>query len=436
MQLYIAVRAIKGRKSAIMAAGHRYDCQMPIEPQGPQGAEALQGWKYFRRLMPLLARLHDANCARDKAGNRRLHFDQYCSLILLALFNPLSRSLRALSQASQLKKVQEQLGVKRVSLGALSEAARVFDPDLMVPLLAELAGELRPHATDPRFKAIRHILTAVDSTLVKTLPSLTQAMYSRTKNGESRYYWRLHTHFHIDRHIPVRIDATDPAGRDHSDEKDVLRQHLQADHCYVMDRWFAEFRLFNDIADAQSSYVCRIRDNSNFEVVDERPVSEAAQQAGVLRDAVVRLGMGSKPAARPHHKVRLVVVAVQPHEKRGGRKGKTAGPASNGQLLIATNLLEVPAEIIALIYQHRWAIEIFFRFFKHVLGCQHLLSATPDGIAIQAYCALIACMLINLWTEHKPTLRTYEMLVWHFLGWASDEELLAHLATLKKHTDR
>lgn len=408
---------------------------MQPELQTPPGAEALQGWKYLRRLTPLLARLHDAGCARDKAGNRTLHFDQYGSLILLALFNPLSRSLRARSQASQLQKVQEQLGVKRVSLGSLSEAARVFDPALLAPLIAELAGAVRPHTTDPRFKDVHHLLTAVDSTLVKTLPCLTEAMYSRTKNGASRYYWRLHTHFHIDHQMPVRIDATDPAGRDRSDEKDVLRQHLQADHCYVMDRWFAEFRLFNDIADAGSSYVCRRRDNSNFEVVEERPLSEAARQAGVLRDAVVHLGMGSKPAARPRHQVRLVIVAVKPHAKRGGRKGKTAGPARNGQLLIATNWLWVPAEIIALIDQHRWAIEIFFRFLKHLLGCQHLLSACPDGIAIQAYCALIAWMLINLWTDRKPTLRTYEMLVWHFLGWASDDELLAHLAKLTKQAN-
>jgi IS4 transposase len=201
-----------------------------------------------------------------------------------------------------------------------------------------------------------------------------------------------------------------------------------------MDRWFAQFRLFDEIVDAHSSYVCRIRDNSNFEVVEDRPLSEAARAAGVVQDAVVRLGMGSKAKFRPHHAVRLVVVAVQPHEKRGGRKGKTAGPASNGRLLIATSLLDPPAEIIALIYRYRWMIEIFFRFFKHVLGCKHLLSAHPDGIAIQAYCALIACMLINLWTEYKPTLRTYEMLCWHFLGWASDEELLAHLEKLKKRT--
>ena len=66
-----------------------------------------------------------------------------------------------------------------------------------------------------------------------------------------------------------------------------------------------------------------------------------------------------------------------------------------------------------------------------MLGCQYLLSACPNGIAIQAYCALIACMLISLWTGRKPTLHTYEMLGWHFLGWASDEELIAHLEKLK-----
>jgi hypothetical protein len=396
----------------------------------------LQGWKYFRRLTPLLRRLHDDGCARDKAGNRTLHFDHYCTLLLLSLFSPLARSLRALSQASELHKVQQQLGVPRASLGSLSEAARVFDPDLLVPLIGDLAGELRPRATDPRFQDVRHLITAVDSTLVKTLPCLTEARWSKTKDGQARPYWRLHTHFEVDRHLPVRIDATDPGGSGQSDEKDVLRQHLQADHCYVMDRWFAQFRLFDDIVAAQSSYVCRIRDNSNFEVEEERPLADAARAAGVVQDAVVRLGMGSKPAARPHHQVRLVVVAVSPHEKRGGRKGKTAGPPSTGRLLIATSLLDVPAEVIALIYRHRWMIEIFFRFLKHVLGCRHLLSASPDGIAIQAYCALIACLLISLWTGRKPTLRTYEMLGWYFLGWASEEELLAHLEKLKKQATR
>ena len=78
-----------------------------------------------------------------------------------------------------------------------------------------------------------------------------------------------------------------------------------------------------------------------------------------------------------------------------------------------TNLLDVPAEVIGLIFSHRWAIEIFFRFFKHMLGCRHLLSHDQNGIEIQTYCAIIACMLIALWTGKKPTLRTFEMICFY-----------------------
>jgi hypothetical protein len=149
-------------------------------------------------------------------------------------------------------------------------------------------------------------------------------------------------------------------------------------------------------------------------------------EAGVLLDAVVAMGDTGKADARPDHAIRLVVVQTTPHEKRGG------GPANNGQLLIATNLLDLPAWIIALIYRYRWTIEIFFRFFKHVLGCRHLLSHDPVGVEIQTYCAIIACMLISLWTGRKPTLRTYEMICHYFTGLAEEDELLAHLAKLQK----
>ncbi|MCG2684179.1 MAG: transposase [Planctomycetales bacterium] len=102
-------------------------------------------------------------------------------------------------------------------------------------------------------------------------------------------------------------------------------------------------------------------------------------------------------------------------------------------LLIATNLFDLPAWIIALIYRYRWTIEVFFRFFKHVLGCRHLLSRDQAGIEIQTYCAIIACMLISLWTGRKPTLRTYEMICHYFSGLAEEDELLAHLAKLQAH---
>jgi IS4 transposase len=194
-----------------------------------------------------------------------------------------------------------------------------------------------------------------------------------------------------------------------------------------MDRWYGQFTLFNDIHAKGSSYVCRVKENSVFEVIEERLLSDADLKAGVIRDAVTRMGLSSKPEDKPDHAIRIIVIEAQPHEKRGGRRGKTAGPGNNGTLVIATNLLNAPAEIIALIYHHRWAIEVFFRFFKQMLGCRHLVSHKPQGILIQVYCAVIACMLINLWTGKRPNKRTVEMLAWYLMGLASEAEVLAHL---------
>jgi hypothetical protein len=54
---------------------------------------------------------------------------------------------------------------------------------------------------------------------------------------------------------------------------------------------------------------------------------------------------------------------------------------------------------------------------------------------IQTYMAIIACMLISLSTGRKPTLRTYEMIWYYFIDWATEEELLAHLAKRKQHAE-
>ncbi len=151
----------------------------------------------------------------------------------------------------------------------------------------------------------------------------------------------------------------------------------------------------------------------------------------MIRDVVVKPGTSHKAEARPDHPVRVILVKVEPHRKRGGRPGQSAGPPSDGILRIATDMLDVPAEIIADIYKNRWSIELFFRFFEHVPGCRHLLSTHPAGIRIRAYCAIIACLLIHLWTGGKPTLRTFEMICLYLQGWATPDELIAHIEKLK-----
>lgn len=407
------------------------------KPDRPElQASDIEGLKYFAMIAPLLRRLHEDGCKRDKAKQRELHFDQHCMLVLLYLFNPTITSLRAIEQASGLKKVQKKLRCSRASLGSLSEAARVFDSRRLKEIIAELGEQGQSIRGQFEFgKVDNKTITLVDGSLVSAMPSIVEASLLKASEGSGLVKWRLHTHFEVDRYIPTRIDVT-PDGGGQNDERSVMEQTIQGDRLYVMDRGYAKFTLFNKIVDAKSSYACRIRDNSAYEVIDNREISQVAREADVLSDQIVELGsQANQSRGRPNHKVRLICVKCSPHTSRGKYKGTSTGPSSDGILRIATNLLDVPAEVIALLYSQRWQIEIFFRFFKQFLGCNHLISQNQNGIEIQAYCAIIACLLINLWTGRKATKRTFEMLSFYFTGLASEDELVAHLDKLKAHDE-
>jgi hypothetical protein len=380
----------------------------------------LHGFKHFKLLMPLLEKLHDDGCRRDQAGNRVLHYDQYAALILLYFFNPIVTSLRGIQQTSELQKVQRLLGCSRAALGSLSEAARVFDADLLRGIIGDLVERLPPISRNSAFDDIKGVLTLVDGSLLPALPRLAEAMWL---NEENRAF-KIHTQFELLKGIPVRMDLTEGNGN----EREMLEAHLEKDRVYVMDRGYAKFGLFKRILEAGSSFVCRIRDNSVFDVIQERELSKEALAAGIVRDAVVRF-TGSQAVEAGMGPLRIIEIECTPHRKVTGHTSR-GGPEQGDTLLIATNMLDVPPEIVALIYKHRWAIETFFRFYKHVLGCRHLLSHDTNGISIQVYLGIIACLLIALWTGRKPTLRTYEMICFYFTGLASQEELLAHIEKL------
>jgi len=71
-------------------------------------ADALRGFKYLNDLLPMLQRYHSVG----QHHNRKLHFDQYLTLIILYFFNPVLTSLRAIQQATTIEAVQKKLGVE------------------------------------------------------------------------------------------------------------------------------------------------------------------------------------------------------------------------------------------------------------------------------------------------------------------------------------
>ncbi len=304
---------------------------MPRQRKTQVTAQSIQGLKYFSRLQPLLQPLHDVGTQRDHAGNRRLFFDHYASLILLAFFNPLLTSLRAIQQASCLDKVQQKLGTPRTSLGALSEAARLFDPEPLQAIVGELAEQALPLSSGKDAQLL-HGLTAVDGSLLPALPKMAWALWIDEQHRAAK----LHLHFDVFKGVPMHATVTAGNGN----EKKQLRAALQSGRLYAIDRGYAEYQLFQDIIDAQSSFIGRVRDNAVFQVIEERPLSQEARKAGVVRDRVVWLG-GDESGAVFKQPLRLVEVAT-------GKKDSQGRPEV---LLLASDRLELDAAWIALGYK-------------------------------------------------------------------------------------
>ena len=383
----------------------------------------LAGFKYFKKLSRMLAGLHSVACERDKAHQRLLHMDEYMTLLLLTMFSPICTSLRAMQQASELKKVQRKLRVPRASLGSLSEAARIFDSDLLLELIGQLADQVAPQAPHAQLNDLGQILTLVDGTLLTSLPKTVEALWL----DETHRAFKTHVHYELLKAVPIKATLTDA---NHS-EKAVLRQELEADRLYVLDRGYAGFDLLQAIIEAQSSFVCRLPQSYCWTTLQESVLTPEAVEAGVLRDQWVELGEGK---ARKKLKQPLRVIQLKCTERT--LKSVRQMREKNKKeivMIVVTNRTDLPAEVIALIYRYRWQIEIFFRYFKHMLGCRHLLSYCDNGVELQTYAGIIACLLIALYSGRKPTRRTFEMFCWFMSGWADEEELLAHIHKLSQH---
>ena len=386
---------------------------MTAERRAPIREKDLKGLKYFKILGPMLEGLHDDGTARDRAGNRRLFYDQYARLILLHSFNPIIKSLRGIQQASTLGKVQRQLGCGPVSLGSLGEASRVFDPQLLQTIISDLAARALPLVDGKETELLRG-LTAVDGSFLRALPKMTWALWRKDNHNRAV---KMHIHFDVFRGVPTHASVTTAVGS----ERDELRASLEPGGFYVVDRGYRDWALFRKIVAADASFVGRVQDNTVINVAQELPVTAAAQAAGVVRDVQIEQTGGTRHKAKLKRPWRIVVVNT----------GKQLLNGKPDQLVLCTNRLDLPAEVIAQAYKYRWSVEIFFRWLKCILGCRHLLATSRSGVTIQIYLAIIASLLISLWVGRKPTVRTLEMIQLYFSGWATFSELMSHLNEIK-----
>jgi hypothetical protein len=347
--------------------------------------------------------------SRPGGPTRLLTQNDYLKAFLFAQFNPVIDSMRGLCAASHLPKVQAQVCSRPISLGSFSAAQHVFSPALLERVFANLLKRDPDVFNAPGSRHAR--LLAIDSTVIRAIPRMDWAEWRY--QGKTQRAVRLHLKFHLLSDEPA--EAVISEGR--ICEREAFEAMLKPGELYVGDRNYSRsYTLLARMDELGCGYVIRLSANAYMEVIEELSLSEADRQAGVTADRLVRIGGRN---ATQHGPVRLITIERDTLEE---------------PLYILTNRLDssdYAAELVGEIYRSRWQIEMFFRWFKCVLGRPeqwHWLAESEAGVAIQIYSALIAAILLARHIGKLPNKRQMELLRFHQMGMVSDEDMDTALA--------
>lgn len=359
--------------------------------------------------------------------NRKLYFDDLFISLLLAFYNPVVRSLRGIEDASQMPGINQHLDIAAIKRSTAGDALTTFDPQLLVPLIADLRRRVSPRqidATDDTLRGLVNRLLAFDGSYFRTPHDVAWALTER-HGKRLRGRVRLNLHLAVADGCPAGVSVS---GQGDATEPQALLEHVQAGQIVVADRGCFSHETVHQLREGKVDFVLRLQRSVKCEVIAERSLEDADRAAGVLSDQTVLL-TGSKNS-HPPAPLRLVTIQPQGDSTRPVSGKSDDGPKAGDEpsplrLLSSIQDATVAGWMIGDVYRRRWEIELFFRWLKSCAQWEHLLSESSNGMRMQFYVAVIGTLLLAVSTGRKPDSYSFRLMHMAAAGYGSVDQALA-----------
>lgn len=382
------------------------------------------GRRYLRLLRPYLRRLQ----AAYPHPNRVLFFDDVLVAYLLAFFNPALRSLRTIEDASAIAGVNQFLNVKTICRSTLSDANALFDPNLLAGLIADLHQRLPGAAaagqvlsqSDPVLARLLNKAILVDGSFFRLAADVQWAIHAANQHGGGKGGGdngqkpgigtvRLNCQFALASGVPAGVSIN---GSDGVHESAAAAALVQSDQLFIFDSGIVSFDYLNTILNANSHLLCNLSAMVKFQPNQARPLCDEDHAAGIVSDSIGILpgshGHNTPPAAL------LREIIVQYTDRNGQVR----------TLRLLTDLLVLPAHLVAELYRQRWQIELFFRWLKINANFSHLTSHSKNGVSLAFHVAVIAALLMVHCTGRPLSKYAYNLLGFVAAGLCDVQEML------------
>jgi hypothetical protein len=317
-------------------------------------------------------------------GNVALGEVDVLIVLLCAFYDPLVRSLRTLEQLAQVPSVKSHLKARQAPKSTLSDAMARFHVEHLRPLIQELQKQLpQLHRMDPDLDRVAGKIVAGDGSLFRLAGEVTWAL-QRRKNGDGDIDSQVRLNLQVDVKRWTMENFSISGNAHKGGEAAAMKPMLQSGVLYLFDRAYYPYEFICSILDIGSDFVVRLKKDLTLRVQESRPRCEKDIESGVREDQFGLLGVeNGRKGQPPAQTLRLVTVW---------------DPIKQEPVRLLTNLLDVEAWVIAMLYRCRWIIELFLRWLKVTAGFSHLLSTSANGITLQFYAATICTLLIHIRT--------------------------------------
>lgn len=343
--------------------------------------------------------------------NRKLFFDDLFVAMLLAFYNPVIRSLRGIEDASQMPGINKHLDIDAIKRSTVSDAMKVFDPELLLPLIKNLREQVTPKGmdkVDPTLGPLLNRLIAFDGSYFSTACDVTHALHQR-HGGKLHGRVRLNLHLSVSDGVPTGVSIS---GSDDPGEPAAMLEGVTAGQIVVADRGCFSHESVEQLKNLKADLVLRLQSSVRCDVIATRTLTQADIDAGVISDQTVLLN-GCKNPYKPRP-MRLVTISPEGDSTRVTKDGQTPAKSDKEpspiRLLTSVQDESVAAWMIGYLYRRRWDIELFFRWLKACVKWEHLLSESSNGMLMQFYVALIGTLLLAAATGRKPDTYSFRLM--------------------------
>ena len=264
------------------------------------------------------------------------------------------------------------LGIRKtVQVSSLARANETRDYHIFEEFGQYMIHSVRPLYAKENIRdiSVDNVIYALDSTTISTSIKLATWALGKYSKGAVK----MHTLLDLRGPIPAQIYITD--GKWHDSNMWELVD-FESGSVYTADKAYVDLEQMWRINLAGAFFVMRPKDNMRFETI--RILSEDKQASNIRSDYVARLII---PKSKQLYRDELRIV-------------KALDPDNGEVITFITNNFSFSASEIALIYRHRWDIEVFFKWIKQNICIKRLWGYSENAVKTHLWVAVCAYLII------------------------------------------